>query len=97
MASPNVGGATTTGFWIGIWQRLRNFLEHFLADMTMTLCVLAGLAVFWGAIKLLALTGYSVDSLQELEQMHFIFTWVVLLVISVDFVVKLTVSLWKNH
>jgi hypothetical protein len=97
MVLPKKGSAPATGLWLGIWQRLRSFLEHFLLDVAVTLCILAGLAVFWGAIKLLAVTGYPVDSLQKLEQMHFIFTWVVLLVISVDFVLKLTMSLWKNR
>jgi hypothetical protein len=97
MASPIVGAPAATGFWVSIWQRLRVFLEHFVLDVAMTLFILAGLAVFWGAIKLLAVTGYPVDSLQQLERIHFIFTWVVLVVISVDFVAKLSVSLWKNQ
>lgn len=87
-----------SGFWIGIWQPgLREFLQHFLVDIVKTLSILAWLAIFWGAIRLLTFLGYPQDNLQKLDLVHFVFTWLVLVVISIDFVVKLVVSLWKTQ
>jgi hypothetical protein len=75
---------------------LRKWTLHFLADVYMTLWVLAILSIFWEAIAFLRFQNYPGDKLASLEEIHFRSSESALCVLGFYFVLKLAISLWPK-
>jgi hypothetical protein len=80
-----------------IWRNFRDFLQHFLSDPAKTVLILVGLVIIWEVIKVMAYLGLPKESLDKLEAVHFVFTYVAVVVISIAFILRLILSLWKTQ
>ena len=85
-------------FFAEIWTGhggVRPFLIHFVSDLIKTVCLLAGLWLFWETISFLRFRHYPEEYLSILEKIHFVATVCILTVTSITFVVSQVAAWFK--
>jgi hypothetical protein len=70
-------------------QRLRDWIESYLAELAKGVLVLLGLGIFRVAILAVGLTGIDREYLALLEQLHFWLTYGTIAALGMYFLLKL--------
>jgi hypothetical protein len=78
-------------------RKLSWFVESYLADLLKGLMVLAGLMIFEGFLFGMRVMGYSAEKLSNLENVHYWASYATIGVLSLDFVIKLVLSIFRNE
>jgi hypothetical protein len=84
------------GFRPKVWADIETPLRHFITDAVYSLCILALIGIFWEGIRVLQLRQYPADKLEKLENLHFVFVYLALASIGINFLFKLLALLWKT-
>jgi hypothetical protein len=79
-----------------VWDEVRPFLLHLVADSIKTLSILGALYVFWEVVALLRFSGYPEDLLEKFEKAHFAFMYMAFWITGANFVFKQGASLWTK-
>ena len=79
-------------FWSEMWEEWFRMLAQ---ECLKTFSILAVLYAFWEVIALMRFSGYPPEYLDPLEKTHFAFMFVSLMVLGVNFVLKLVISTWS--
>ena len=84
--------------WLGAFyrQRLQWFVESYLADLFKGLLVLAGLMIVQAFLFGMRVMGYNKEALAQFESLHFWTSYSTLLALSISFVLRLVLSMFKS-
>jgi hypothetical protein len=83
-------------YWREVWRRSKEFTTAFSVDLFKAVQTLAGLAIFYVFIRGLGWMGYSAERLEQLEEVHYWLSYGVLVVLGIEFLIRLALSPFKG-